>query len=130
MLYRLAADAALIFHLAFIVFALVGAFLALRWRWIPFMHLPAAAWGVFIELSGRICPLTPLENQLREAAGDSGYQGGFVEHYLVSVIYPYGLTRDVRYILAGVVLVTNLSIYSLLIIRHRKSKSSSIKIDN
>lgn len=125
MLYRFAADGVLVLHLSFILFAVLGAILALRWRWIPFLHLPAAVWGVFIELSGRICPLTPLENQLREMAGDAGYQGGFIEHYLVDLIYPSGLTRDIQYILAGIVLITNLSIYSFLAMRRYQLKRSS-----
>ena len=111
MLYRFAADAVLLFHLTFILFALFGGLLALKWRWAPALHLPAAGWGIFIELSGRICPLTPLENSLRQQAGQVGYKGGFVEHYLLPLIYPAGLTRDVQLVLAGVVLLLNLAIY-------------------
>lgn len=119
MLYRLAADAVLVFHLAFIVFAVLGGVLALRWRWVPWVHLPAAAWGVFVELSGTICPLTPIENQLRQQARGSGYTGGFIEHYLVALIYPAGLTSSIQLVLAGVVLVTNVSMYAWLIFRRR-----------
>ena len=101
MLLRLAADAVLVFHLAYIVFALLGGLLAIRWRWMVWLHLPAAGWGFFVEVTGRICPLTPLENMLREQAGSSGFSGGFVAHYLVPLIYPAGLTPDIQWLLAG-----------------------------
>ena len=96
MLLRLAADAVLVFHLAFIVFALLGGLLAIRWRWMVWLHLPAAGWGFFVEVTGRICPLTPLENMLREQAGSSGFSGGFVAHYLVPLIYRKTLMCDIR----------------------------------
>jgi len=119
MLFRLAADAVLSIHLAFILFALVGAVIAARWRWIPIVHLPVAAWGFFVELTGRICPLTNLENYLRIRAGQSGYTESFVEHYLLAIIYPAGLTREIQFVLAGVVIVVNLAIYGWLFIRRR-----------
>jgi hypothetical protein len=115
MAYRLAADAVLLLHLAFIVFALLGAALVARWRWIVWLHLPAAAWGAFVELSGRICPLTYLENACRLQAGLSGYADSFVEHYLLRMIYPEGLTRETQFVLAGVVLAVNLALYGWLI---------------
>lgn len=121
MLYRFAADAVLVFHLAFIVFVVVGGALSLRWRWMPVLHLPAAAWGVFVELSGRICPLTPLENLLRARAGQAGYDGSFIEHYLVALIYPSGLTRELQFILAAIVIVANLAIYGGLALRRRRT---------
>lgn len=121
MLFRLAADAVLIVHLAFILFALLGAAIAVRWRWIPVVHLPVAAWGFFVELTGRICPLTYLENHLRIKAGLSGYTESFVEHYLLAVIYPAGLTREVQSMLAAVVIVVNIVIYGWLFIRERAS---------
>jgi hypothetical protein len=93
MFYRALADLVLVFHLAFIVFVVLGGLLTLRWRRIPLVHLPTVIWGVFIELSGGLCPLTPLENMLRRAAGTSGYSGGFIEHYLIPVIYPAGLSH-------------------------------------
>ena len=117
MLFRIAADAVLVLHLGFIVFALFGAVLAVRWRWLPLVHLPAAAWGFFIEISGRVCPLTWLENDLRLRAGQAGYRDSFIEHYLLNVIYPSGLTREIQFILAGVVLVVNAAIYTWLLSR-------------
>ena len=112
MTFRLAADLVLLLHLAFIVFVLTGGLLALRWRWAPLLHLPAAAWGVFIDLSGRICPLTPLENLLRAQAGQAGYAGGFIEHYLLRLIYPDDMTQGVQAVLAGVVLGVNAGVYA------------------
>jgi len=123
MFFRLAADAVLLLHLGFILFALGGAALAARWRWIPAVHLPAAAWGFFVEITGRVCPLTDLENSFRLAAGEAGYQESFIEHYLLNVIYPAGLTRGVQFTLAGVVLVVNLLIYGWLLRRRTHSRT-------
>jgi hypothetical protein len=120
MIYRLAADAVLVLHLLFIVFVVLGALLALRWRWMPWLHLPAAAWGVWVEASASICPLTPLENMLRRAAGEAGYAGGFVEHYLVALIYPAGLTPSIQWWLAGLVLAVNVAVYGWVISRRRR----------
>jgi hypothetical protein len=122
MLFRLAADAVLLSHLAFILFALLGAAFAVRWRWIPVIHLPAAAWGFYAELTGRICPLTYLENFLRIKAGQSGYTESFVEHYLVAIIYPAGLTREIQFALAAVVIAVNMVVYGWLFVRWRASR--------
>lgn len=119
MLMRIAADAVLLLHLGFIIFALCGALLALRWSRLAYFHLPAAAWAVYIELTGTVCPLTYIENDLRQQAGQQGYAGGFVEHYLLPAIYPPGLTSAVQYALAGVVLVVNLMLYGWLWRRRR-----------
>ena len=117
MLFRLAADGVLLLHLAFILFALLGAAMAVRWRWIPLIHLPAAAWGFFVELTGRACPLTYLENYLRIKAGQSGYTASFIEHYILDIIYPSGLTTEIQFALAGVVVVVNIAIYGWLLSR-------------
>ncbi|WP_431478513.1 DUF2784 domain-containing protein [Massilia eburnea] len=114
MLLRFAADALLVLHLAFILFALCGAVLALRWPSVVRVHLPAAVWAIGIELTGAICPLTYLENALRVRAGQQGYADGFIEHYLLPLIYPAGLTPAVQYVLAGVVLGVNLLLYAWL----------------
>jgi hypothetical protein len=121
MLYRLGAEAVLLLHFSFIAFVLFGALLALRWRWVVLAHLPAAAWGCFVELTGRICPLTYVENDLRSRAGLSGYSEGFIEHYLLPVIYPAGLTRHAQFALAGLVVILNVVAYGWLVLRHLKA---------
>ena len=122
MFHRLAADAVLLLHLGFILFVLLGGVLAVRWRREPLLHLPAVAWGVYIELSGGLCPLTPLENRLRIAAGDAGYAGGFIEHYLLALIYPAGLTQDVQYVLAAIVVGVNALAYGWVWRRRRRPR--------
>jgi hypothetical protein len=114
MFYRIAAEAVLLLHLAFIVFALLGAAIAVRWRWLTIVHVPAAAWGFFVELTGRVCPLTYAENALRIKAGQSGYTETFIEHYLLAIVYPAGLTREVQFVLAAVVVIVNVAIYGWL----------------
>ena len=120
MTWRLAADAVLVLHFAFIAFALLGGLLALRWRWMPLLHLPAAAWGAFVEISGRLCPLTGLEYTLRQRAGGAGYPASFVEAHLLGIVYPEGLTREVQYVLAGIVVAVNAAIYTLVMRRWRR----------
>ncbi len=122
MIHRALADLILVLHLAFIVFVVAGGLLALRSGWVPLVHLPAALWGVFIEASGRVCPLTPLENALRRAAGASGYEGGFVEHYLVPAIYPPALSHPIQLALAGLVVLANALVYSVVWRRHRSAR--------
>ncbi|WP_068827917.1 DUF2784 domain-containing protein [Pseudomonas sp. BMS12] len=117
MFLRLAADAVVLLHLAFILFVLLGALAVLRWPRLAWLHLPAAAWGVAVELLHLYCPLTPLENQLRQAAGQAGYAGGFVEHYLIPLIYPAGLTPQIQLWLGAVVVLINLPIYLWLLWR-------------
>jgi hypothetical protein len=121
MLYRLAAEGVLLLHLAFIVFAVLGAALAARWHWLAFVHVPAAAWGFFVELTGRVCPLTYAENYLRIKAGQSGYTESFIEHYLLAIIYPAGLTRETQFVLAAVVVVVNIAIYGWVFYPRRTS---------
>ncbi len=121
MAQRIFADSILVLHFMFIIFVVVGGLLALRWRWIPLLHLPAALWAIFIELSGGVCPLTALENALRRAAGSSGYSGGFVEHYLLPVVYPPSLSHSLERVLAGVVFLTNVVIY-LAVLRRRGTR--------
>jgi hypothetical protein len=114
MLYRLAADAVLAAHLAFVLFVVCGGLLVLRTPRLAWLHLPAVAWGAFVELSGTICPLTPLEVTLRRGAGEAGYGGDFIEHYLVSLIYPAGLTRELQMALGAAALLLNLIVYFIL----------------
>ncbi len=122
LVYRILADAAVVLHLGFVLFVVAGGLGALRWRWWPWVHLPAAAWGVWISVSGRICPLTPLENRWRRLAGQDGYEGGFVEHYLLGVLYPEGLTRGMQWGLAAFVLLANAAIYAVVLARARRAR--------
>ena len=117
MAYRVLADLVVGMHALFVAFVVLGGLLALRWPWIAAAHLPAAVWGALIELRGWVCPLTPLEKSLRAAAGDAGYQGGFIEHYLLPVLYPAGLTRDVQLTLGSLVIAVNLVIYGIVLRR-------------
>lgn len=114
MLERIAADLLVALHLAFILFVLLGGILALRWRRAPWLHVPAAAWGALVTLRGWICPLTPLELHLRRAAGDQGYDAGFVEHYLLPIVYPEALTREIQIGLGIAVCVVNAGIYAVV----------------
>lgn len=120
MTYAALADAILVLHLAFIAFIVLGGVAVARWPRVVWLHLPAAAWGVLIELGGWICPLTPLENWLRLRAGQKGYSSSFVEQYLLPVIYPEALTRNVQFVLAAVVLGVNLAVYAFVVARRRR----------
>ncbi|MEP0546199.1 MAG: DUF2784 domain-containing protein [Rhodothermales bacterium] len=115
MLYRFLADLVVVFHLAFVLFVVVGGLLVLRRPRLAWLHVPAAAWGALIEFAGWICPLTPLENRLRRLGGEAGYTGGFVEEYLLAVLYPSGLTRTHQFVLGALVLVLNLAVYAWLL---------------
>jgi hypothetical protein len=113
-MYQLLADLVLIVHLAFVVFVLCGGLLVLKWRWIAWLHLPAALWGAVVEFTGWICPLTPLENWLREQGGETTYAGDFIARYLQPILYPDALTPDIQVMLGALVLVVNLAIYGWL----------------
>ncbi len=125
MFYRIAADAVLVLHLCFILFAVLGALLVLRWRWLAWLHLPAAVWAAMIEFAGWYCPLTPLENSLRHAGGEQGYSGGFIEHYLVPLIYPSGLTRELQLVLGLIVIAINLTLYGFLLRRIARARHAA-----
>jgi len=121
MAFKFLADAVVLAHLAFILFVVGGGLLAWRLPWVVFAHLPALAWGIWIELSGWICPLTLLENHFRALAQEAGYRDGFIKHYIIPVIYPPGLTRHVQWVLAAVLIALNLLAYGgLLVRRHRR----------
>jgi len=110
-MYPLLANLVLIVHLAFVVFVLCGGLLVLRWQWIAWLHVPAIAWGAFVEFSGWICPLTPLENWLRAQGGDISYRSDFIAQYLLPVLYPGDLTRDLQLLLGTLVIVLNAAVY-------------------
>jgi len=115
MIYHWLAGAVVLFHAAFVVFVTVGGFIALRWRRVVWLHIPAAIWGVAIEYGGWICPLTPLEIALRERAGVAGYSGGFIEHYVLRRLYPSGLAPRIRWVLGTLALVLNIAAYALIL---------------
>ena len=117
--WKLIADLLVIGHLAFILFAFLGGILALKWRWIIWGHLPSAAWAALIEFCGWICPLTYLENSLRSRHSGGAYETGFVEHYLIPILYPEGLTRPIQVAVGVAVVALNLGIYAV-IIWHRR----------
>ena len=118
--YQLFADLVVVIHFAFVFFSVLGALLAIRWRRIIYLHLPAAVWAAWIEFSGRICPLTPLENWLRLKGGGAGYSGDFIGHYLLPILYPSGLTRKVQFVLGGVVVGLNIIIYGYILFARKR----------
>ena len=115
--YGILADIVVLIHLAFVIFAVLGAILVIRWRWILWLHLPAIFWAIWIEMTGGICPLTPFEIWLRIRAGLGGYRGDFVEHYLMPVLYPVGLTRNIQILLGVIVILANVTIYGYVVFR-------------
>jgi hypothetical protein len=119
MLYRIAADGLMLFHLLFIVFVLFGGLLVLKWRHLIWWHPPAALWGMAVEFFHLPCPLTDWENRMHQRAGQSGYGASFIEHYVWQVIYPDGLTPAVQLWLAAVVLVLNVLVYLRVIRKWR-----------
>jgi Protein of Unknown function (DUF2784) len=126
--HALLADAVLVAHGLFIVWAVLGA-LAVAWRpWLAWLHLPAVAWAVWVSVSGSYCPLTPLEQSLRRAAGQAGYEGGFIEHYLTAAIYPQGLTPKLQLAFGLAVLAINLVLYAIAVLgvtsRRRSNKET------
>ena len=120
--YRLLADLVLVLHAGFVAFVMLGALLVLRWPRVAWVHVPVALWGAGIEFTGRICPLTPLENHWRRLAGELGYPGGFVEHYIVSALYPDGLTQRVQFGLGVLVLLVNGTVYAWVLWRRRNCR--------
>jgi hypothetical protein len=117
--YRSLADGLVFLHLAFVGFVVFGALLVTRRPRVAWIHVPCVLWGALIELAGWVCPLTPLENHFRELGGQAGYARGFVEHYLLPVLYPQGLTRAAQVLLGILVLGLNGAVYGRLILRRR-----------
>jgi hypothetical protein len=114
MLWNILADLVLLIHFSFIVFVLIGGWLALWWRWMPWVHLPSALWAAALEFGGWICPLTPLENRLRQASGEAGYAGGFIEYYALPLVYPAGLSPRIQFVLGLIVILVNLGAYGFV----------------
>ncbi len=122
MFWSLLADALVLVHFAFTAFVIFGGFLVWRWPRAAFAHLPALAWGCWVEVSGAICPLTPLENQLHSLAGEAGYRGGFLAHYLLALLYPEGLTAHLQWLLGGLLLAINALAYGPWLRRLRSTR--------
>ena len=125
MLDRVFADAVVVFHLAFIVFAFAGGLLVLRWRRVMALHLPAVAWATLVEVMHWRCPLTGWENYFRQRGGQAGYEGGFVEHYIEPVVYPSGLTPRIQVVIGCAVLAINLAVYTWVIVRWRRAAQAA-----
>lgn len=124
MLHRLLADALVVVHLAFVVFVVAGSLLV-AWRpRVAWLHVPAFAWGAWISFTGGVCPLTPLENRLRRLGGEAGYEGSFVENYLLPILYPQNLTHDLQIVLGGIVLVVNALGYGFVLFRWGRRKKA------
>ena len=120
--WRLAADAVLVFHLLFVAFAVAGGLLLFWRRGVLWLHLPVLCWAAFVEFTGRICPLTPLENRLRAAGGQSGYREGFIDHYLLPLLYPADLTRELQWTLGAGLVAFNVVVYVLAFAFYRREK--------
>ena len=123
MIYRLLADVVVVFHLTFVLFVIFGGWIVLWRPRVAWIHLPSVAWAIALELAGWICPLTPLENRLRRAAGGAGYEGGFIENYLLPILYPDELTRSMQIGFALFALSVNVAVYSWVIMRWRKRRA-------
>lgn len=124
--YALLAALIVVAHLLFVVFATLGGVLVLRWPWLAWVHVPSAAWAAFIEFSGRVCPLTPIENALRRSAGLEAYSGDFVANYIFPVLYPAGLTRDAQLVIGGFVVAINVVAYAWVVARRRVRRKSPL----
>ena len=111
---HLFADIIVLFHFTFIVFAIMGGLLVLKWPWVIWIHLPSAMWATVIVLFGWVCPLTPLENMLRRINEDEAYTGGFIEHYIIPIIYPSGLTRELQITLGIFLVLLNVIVYTFV----------------
>ncbi len=125
MLYRLLADAIVVLHFGFLLFVVGGGVMALRWPKLAWAHVPAALWGTLIEFFGWTCPLTPLEVGLRHRGGEAEYTGGFIAHYVMSVLYPEGLTRGVQLVLGLLVAALNAAVYTVLVVRARRRAATA-----
>ena len=121
MIWSLLADGLVILHFAFTAFVIFGGFLTWRWPRVALAHVPALAWGCWVEVSHSICPLTPWENHLRHLGGEAGYHGGFLAHYLVRLLYPPALTWQIQWVLAGLLLLVNAVAYGMLLMRARRA---------
>jgi hypothetical protein len=124
-IFRIAADILVVLHLGFILFVVLGGLAVLKWGRLAWLHLPAAAWGALIVINGWICPLTPLEQYLRRTGGQAGYSGGFIDHYLMPIIYPVGLTRKLQIAMGVALVLGNLLIYGWVAVRRLRRRRAA-----
>jgi len=130
MIHSLLADLVTLLHMGFVGFVALGGWMVLRWPRLAWLHVPAFTWGALISFGGWICPLTPLENALRRAAGEEGIGESFIEHYLLPILYPGALTRELQIAMGVGVLVLNLGIYALLLRRLRRAGESGTGVES
>ena len=121
LLSRIAAEGIVVVHLIFILFVILGGLALFKWPWMIWVHVPAAVWGGLVELVGAPCPLTPLENHLRQAGNADAYSGGFIDHYIMPIVYPPGLTRQTQVVLGVLILAVNFAIYFKFLTRKTKA---------
>mgnify|MGYP001595691706 CR=1 FL=1 len=124
MFYTLTADAIVVLHLAFVTFVVAGGLLVFRWRRVALLHLPAVVWAVLLEFNGWLCPLTPLELRLRASGGQAGYGGGFIEHYILPVLYPAELDKVMQVEIGSLVIAVNIAVYGWLLWRIKNPRLS------
>ena len=124
MFYTLTADAIVVLHLAFVIFVVAGGLLVFRWRRVALLHLPAVVWAVLLEFRGWLCPLTPLELKLRASGGQAGYGGGFIEHYILPVLYPAELDKLMQIEIGSLVIAVNIAVYGWLLWRIKNPRLS------
>ena len=131
MIARISADLLVVVHFAFIAFVVLGGFLVVKWGRVAILHIPCALWGTLIEFRGWICPLTPLENHFREAAGSARYNGGFIDQYVMPLVYPQGLTREMQISLGVMILAFNLCVYGVVLVHlaNRKKRDATTHLD-
>lgn len=123
-MYGLLATLVVLTHFAFVLFVMFGGLLVALWPKVAWVHLPLASWGGYVEFSGAVCPLTPLENRLRRMAGESGYTGGFLDEYVVRLLYPPGLTREMQIALGTGAILLNVAVYVWVVRRRRRTAGS------
>jgi hypothetical protein len=125
--FRIAADTIVVLHVAFVIFVVAGGLLTLRWRWLAWVHVPAAIWGTVVEFAGWVCPLTPVENALRAYSGTEVYRGDFIEHYILPLLYPAQLTRSLQFLIGSFALALNVVVYwYVLTHRHHERRSRTL----
>jgi Protein of Unknown function (DUF2784) len=123
-IFQVLADLTVGVHFAFVLFVVFGGLLVIKRPAIAWLHVPAAAWGAWIEFAGWICPLTPLENRLRARGGEATYDASFVERYVMPILYPEALTREVQFVLGGLVVVVNVVVYAAAFTRRRRARAA------